>query len=134
MNRIIIVIVCLIAWEHIGRVTHVHYKPSTGLNTLATHTRYWFKQLGRLIGRISAFIDYLRCYEITESILELTMAFTRLFTSWTCVFTGYVEVILEYKWPLLCVVGTGVIVGCMYFILWPRIRKWIFPEPKRHDE
>lgn len=115
-----IIIVGLIAIEHLGRVRqwNTAYLPSTVLTSTYKNVQEGFKRIGSSFAVLSSYLihlrDYLKLAELLDSTVAVVNPIVKLIASPVKVLTGYAETMRDRygkQHPMLVVIGSGLLVG-----------------------
>lgn len=123
--------VLLVSIEHAGRMNKWAWRPSVQILAAAVHCKIWAMAAGRVLARLSAFLDWLRLNELLLTVLVLVWSVLRLVTSFWWVLDGYLETSKVYQHPEIVLLGSVALVAALVVLAYRafapvrRVTVWI---------
>lgn len=107
--------VTLFAWEHIARTRRSNLKPSVGFNWVVPKVRGFFYKIGSGLSYMSSFLTYIQLGELGQTAHDLFLPVVQIFGSPFEVLRGYWDTAEKYKYPIIIVLGSLVLVAGGWF-------------------
>lgn len=110
-----IVIGVLVLMEFICLQFNFAHLPSTFISKISDKLKELFEYLGKIVALISSFYARLKLELLWQAISNLFVATAKLLISPFYFLEGYKDIMLQYKYPIMVIVGTATIIGAVSY-------------------
>lgn len=105
----------LVLMEFVCLQFNFAHSPSTLISKISDKLKELFQYLGKIVAFISSFYARLKLELLWQAISNLFVATFKLFISPFYFLEGYKDIMLQYKYPIMVIVGTATIIGAVSY-------------------
>lgn len=91
--------------QYICEIYDAHNSPAVILEKIYENSKDFFKFIGRFIGTICSFLDWLKLRKLVDAFVHLTEPFFKILMSWVFLLIGFYEKAKEYSQPWMVYLG-----------------------------
>lgn len=105
----------LVLMEFVCLQFNLTHSPSTLISKISDKSKELFEYLGKIVALISSFYARLKLELLWQAISNLFVATAKLLISPFYFLEGYKDIMLQYKYPIMVIVGTATIIGAVSY-------------------
>lgn len=110
----------IVVYQHVAKIVGFRITPSYLISYSNTAVGKLFMSIGKILALISSFPKYIHLEELFNSIIDIIKPTSKLLFSWTKIFIGYCQTIIDFKFPTyVTIIGSVTIeLLSMLTIMW----------------
>lgn len=105
----------LVLMEFVCLQFNFAHSPSTLISKISDKMKGLFEYLGKIVALISSFLARLKLELLWQAISNLFVATAKLLISPFYFLEGYKDIMMQYKYPIMVIVGTATIIGAIVY-------------------